>query len=368
MNNIVLKKSRETRINRVNWDNLGFGNYFSDHMFVADFVDGDWSDPRIEAYGPMMMEPALCTLHYGQTIFEGLKAFRSINGGVNIFRPYMNAHRLNYSAERLCIPAFDEDLFVSGIRELIKIDYEWIPRERGHSLYIRPVVFGTDAFLGVRASQTYRIIIMTSPVASYYAEGLNPVRIKIESDLVRAIRGGLGSAKTAANYAASLYSASKAKKQGFAQVLFLDGVTLDFVDEVGTMNIMFLIDDELITPPLDQGSILAGITRDTALTLARSWGLRVSERRLSMTEVYEAHNKGKLQEAFGTGTAAIISPVGELNYKDTPMIINGGRIGTLAQRLYDTITGIQYGEIEDAYEWNVTIPQSEFIAEPRVPA
>ncbi len=363
MEDITIVRTENTRIESVDWEDLGFGKYFSDHMFVADYIEDEWRDFRVVPYGPLSIDPAMCTLHYGQTIFEGLKAYRSKTNSVNIFRPYMNAKRLNYSAERLCIPTFDEEMFVKGIQELILIDHEWVPRERGHSLYIRPVAFGTDNFLGVRASRNYTLIIMTSPVASYYAEGLNPVKIKIEDNYVRAIRGGLGSAKTAANYAASLYAATKAKKDGFAQVLFLDGVTHEFVDEVGTMNIMFLIGDELVTPPLDQGSILAGITRDTALTLARSWGVNVSERKLSIHEVVNAYNKGQLREVFGTGTAAIISPVGELVYRDKRMPINDQKIGSLTQRLFDTITEIQYGEIEDLYEWNVTIDIKQRIEE-----
>lgn len=355
MDHIAITKAPSTRIHEVDWKNLGFGVYFSDHIFVADYRDGAWEDLRVIPYGPMSVEPSMCTIHYGQSIFEGLKAFRTKSGGVNIFRPYKNAKRLNYSAEMLCIPAFDETLLVAAIQQLVALDQEWIPRERGHSLYIRPVVFGTDNFLGVRASQGYRLIVMTSPVASYYAEGINPVRILVDTTHVRAVRGGLGSAKTAANYAASIHAGKTAKEAGFAQVLFLDGVSREIVEEVGTMNIMFLIDGELITPALSQGSILAGVTRDSALALVRSWGITVTERPLSIDEVVAAHTAGTLQEVFGTGTAAVISPVGELVYNGESMPIHGGTIGPLAQRLYDTITGIQFGELEDPYEWNVHV-------------
>jgi len=352
MDNLTIRKAGTTRIHDIDYGNLGFGNYFSDHIFVVDYANGAWGTPRIEPYAPMSLEPTNCTLHYGQTIFEGMKAFRSNKGGINLFRPYMNAKRMNNSAERVCIPTIDEELFVDGIRELIKTDHEWIPRERGHSLYIRPLSFGMDNFLGVRASHEYRFLVVTSPVASYYAEGVNPVRIKVDKEHVRAVRGGLGAAKTAANYAASLLAGTLAKKEGFAQVLFLDGIDRTFVEEVGTMNIMFLIGDELITPALEQGSILPGITRDSVLRLTRDWGMTVSERPLSIDDVLQAHRDGTLKEAFGTGTAAVISPVGELVYNDETFVINDGLIGPVAQKLYDTITGIQYGEIDDVYGWN----------------
>ncbi len=355
MSNFKIEKSQATRINGVDWNNLGFGIYFSDHIFVSDYADGKWDEGKIVPYGPMQMEPTNCTLHYGQSIFEGLKAFLDVKGGINIFRPGKNAARLNHSGSRVCIPAFDEQKLVDALKELVKLDKQWIPKQRGQSLYIRPVVFGTDNFLGVHASSTYRLIVITSPVASYYAEGLNPVKILVSSEYVRAVRGGLGTAKTAANYAASLLAGTLAKKAGYAQVLWLDGVSRHFVDEVGAMNIMFVIGDELITPSLEQGTILAGVTRDTVLTLARDWGLKVSERQITIDELIEAHKSGNLKEAFGTGTAAVISPVGLMHYNDTEMVINDMKIGPIAQRLYDTITGIQYGEIEDTYGWNVHV-------------
>ncbi|MBI5645416.1 MAG: branched-chain amino acid aminotransferase [Ignavibacteriae bacterium] len=355
MDHIELTRSTASRRDAVDWNNLGFGVYFSDHMFVADYKDGEWGDFRIVPYGPMEIEPTMCTLHYGQSIFEGLKAFRSKQGGANIFRPHKNAARLNHSAEKVCIPAFDENFLVHAIEELVRVDQDWIPEKRGHSLYIRPVVFGSDNFLGVQASKGYRLIVVTSPVASYYAEGLNPVRILVDDEHVRAVRGGLGTAKTAANYAASLHAGKTAKEKGFAQVLFLDGVSREIVEEVGAMNIMFVVDDELITPALSQGSILAGVTRDSVLTLARARGMRVTERPITVEELVSAHADGRLKEVFGTGTAAVISPVGELVYRGSSMVINGRNIGPIAQYFYDTITGIQYGEIEDALGWNVTV-------------
>ncbi len=355
MEPISITKAEGTRITDVDWNNLGFGVYFSDHVFIADHVNGAWGDLRIVPYGPMPVNPGMCTLHYGQTIFEGLKAFRAVDGTVNVFRPQKNAARLNHSGSLVCIPEIDPEIVMEGIRQLVKIDQAWIPTKRGHSLYIRPVVYGSNDFLGVHAAATYRLIIMTSPVASYYAEGLNPVRIMVSTEWVRAVKGGLGSAKTAANYAASLYGAKKAKEAGFSQVLWLDGVSREFVDEVGAMNIMFVIGDELVTPSLENGTILAGITRDSVLQLARSWGMTATERGVTIDEIRRAHAAGTLKEVFGTGTAAVISPVGELVYKGESMLINGGQIGPVAQKFYDTITGIQYGEVEDAHKWNMKI-------------
>jgi branched-chain amino acid aminotransferase len=355
MSDIKINISSSTKLDKTDWDNLGFGQYFSDHMFITNYTDGNWDNGVIQPYGPLSIEPGMCTLHYGQTIFEGLKAYRDANGGANIFRPDMNAKRLNTSAERLCIPTYDPDKLIEAMIELVKIDNKWIPTQRGHSLYIRPVLFGSSNFLGVHPSKDYMLIIMTSPVASYYPEGLNPVKILVMDKYVRAVRGGLGHAKTAANYAASLYGAELAKKEGFSQVLWLDGCHHEYVDEVGAMNIMFVIDDEIITPSLEQGSILPGVTRDTVIQLAKEWGIKVSERPIKITEIFDAYKKGKLQEAFGTGTAAVISPVGLFKYHDEEIIVNNMEIGPLAQKFYDTITGIQYGEIEDTHGWNVHI-------------
>jgi branched-chain amino acid aminotransferase len=267
----------------------------------------------------------------------------------------MNARRLNHSGERVCIPPFDEQRLINGMIELIKTDKKWVPSVRGQSLYLRPVMYGSSNFLGVHASTDYKLIVMTSPVASYYPEGLAPTKILVADEYVRAVRGGLGSAKTAANYAASLLAGQKAKELGYSQVLWLDAITRDFVDEVGAMNIMFVIEDKLVTPPLNQGTILAGVTRNTVLQLAKEWGLDVTERGLTIKEVFDAHKRGEVQEIFGTGTAAVISPVGHLVYKGAEIEINNMQIGPIAQKLYDTITGIQYGEIEDKYGWTVHI-------------
>lgn len=346
-----ITKNQFTRFNDINWNDLKFGTYFSDHMFIAKYKDGKWDNGEIIPYGPIEIEPSLCTLHYAQACFEGLKAFRNINGGANLFRPEKNAARLNHSGERLCIPNIDVNFQVEAMEELVKLDNKFIPKKRGQSLYLRPFVFGSSNFLGVHASSEYLYIIITSPVASYYASGLAPVKILITDEYVRAVRGGLGNTKAAANYAASLYGGTKAKELGFSQVLWLDGVSLNFVDEVGAMNIMFVINNEIITPSLEQGTILPGITRMSVLELAKELGMKATERKISVKEIIDAHESGHLQECFGTGTAAVISPVGQLTYKGKNMIINDNKIGPVAQKLYDTITGIQYGEIEDKKGW-----------------
>jgi branched-chain amino acid aminotransferase len=352
---IQIEKATQTRFDSIDWKNLGFGRYFSDHMFISFYRDGKWDDGKIVPYGPICFEPSMMTLHYGQTIFEGLKAYYDVNGGVNLFRPEMNAKRMQSSAERLCIPHFDVEKFIEAIIELIKLDHKFVPKVKGESLYIRPVCFGSSCFLGVHPSQEYTFIIITSPVASYYPEGLNPVKILIEDQFVRVVRGGLGMAKTAANYAASLYAGQRAKEKGFSQVLWLDGIHHEFVDEVGAMNIMFVIDDILITPPLTQGTILPGVTRDSVLHLARQMGIKVQERSVKIQEVLEAYERGTLQEVFGTGTAATISPVGKLYYRDKELIINNNQIGPIAQKMYDTLTGLQHGIIKDTYNWIIHI-------------
>lgn len=357
MPNIKVTKSEKTKIDNINWDDLGFGVYLSDHMYVSSYDGNSWDEGEVVPYGPMAIEPAMCTLHYAQSIFEGLKAFRDVNGkDINIFRPDRNAKRMHNSATKVCIPPFDQTQFVEAVKAVVAVDHKWIPKTKGHSLYIRPLAYGDSNLLGVHASKTYKFIIMLSPVASYYKEGLNPVKILVEDKYVRAVRGGLGDAKTAANYAASLKAGEEAKAQGYAQVLWLDAVERHFIDEVGAMNIMFVINDELITPPLHQGSILAGVTRSTVLELAKEMGMTVKEQAIHVEEVFSAYHSGKLQEVFGTGTAAVISPVGQLHYKDDTIDIHGGKIGELAQKFYDTITGIQYGEIEDTHNWLVKVP------------
>jgi branched-chain amino acid aminotransferase len=338
-------------------DSLTFGTVFTDHMFVMDYEEGKgWHDPRILPYAPFPMDPASSVLHYAQAVFDGLKAFRGKDGTIRLFRPRKHAERLNRSCERLCIPELDAELVLDSFNKLIEIDQAWVPSKPGTSLYLRPTVIAAEAFLGVRPSKSYRYYLILSPVGPYYAEGINPVKILATDQYVRAVQGGTGEAKTAANYAASLYGAEVAKKAGYTQVLWLDGVHHKYLDEVGTMNIMVKIGDEVVTPPLN-GSILAGVTRDSILTLMRDWGLKVSERQISIDEVLEASKNGMLTEMWGTGTAAVVSPVGELGYKDRKIVINGGKTGALTQKLYDAIVGIQYGETNDAHGWTQAIVQ-----------
>jgi len=335
---------------------LGFGQIFTDHMFVADFQEEKgWYDPRVEPYGPLSLDPAAAVLHYGQSIFDGLKAFRGVDGKVRLFRPQKHVERMVNSAKRLCIPPIDPALALDSIVTLVGIERDWVPKTVGTSLYIRPTVIANEAFLGVRPAKNYIYFVILSPVGAYYPEGMAPVKILVVDKFVRAVEGGVGGAKTAANYAASLYASEEAKHAGYTQVLWLDGVNRKYIDEVGTMNIMVKIGDEIITPPL-AGTILPGVTRDSALALMRTWGLRVSERQVSIDEVQEAHRRGALEEVWGTGTAAVISPVGELAYKGERMVINSGKIGPLTQRLYDAIVGIQYGGTPDPDGWTVEVP------------
>jgi branched-chain amino acid aminotransferase len=336
-------------------NNLGFGHYFTDHMFIMDYTDGKgWHDPRIVPYAPLELDPATMVLHYGQAIFEGLKAYKSKEGKIFLFRPFKNMERVNISNERLCIPPIDVDFSVKAVKELVKMDHDWIPSAEGTSLYIRPFIISTDPYLGVKPSSTYKFIIILSPVGAYYPEGINPVKIYVESHYVRAVKGGIGFAKTPANYAASLKAQMVAKEKGYTQVLWLDGVERKYIEEVGTMNVFFKINGEVITPSLE-GSILAGITRDSAIELLKSWGVNVSERRITIQEVYDAHAKGLLDEAFGTGTAAVISPIGQLNWDSKLIEVNNGKIGQLSAKLYETITGIQNGTIEDKLNWTVEV-------------
>jgi branched-chain amino acid aminotransferase len=331
-------------------ETLAFGRVFSDHMFLMNYEDGKgWHNPRIEPYAPFTMDPACCVLHYGQSIFDGLKAFRGPDGTVRLFRLPDHARRVNRSAHYLCIPELDPAMVEESIRALVKIDQRWVPSMAGTSLYIRPTVIATETFLGVHPSNSYLYYVIVGPVGAYYKEGMNPARILASDTYVRAVQGGLGAAKTAGNYAASLFGAEVAAKAGYTQVLWLDGVEHKYLDEVGTMNIMLKIGDEVLTPPLN-GAILAGITRDSVLTLLHDWGLRVSERPIAIDDVLAAARAGTL-EMWGTGTAAVISPVGELGYKGERYVINGGKTGTLTQKLYDTIVGIQYGTAPDPHGW-----------------
>ncbi|MCF0143058.1 MAG: branched-chain amino acid aminotransferase [Parasporobacterium sp.] len=334
---------------------LGFGKIFTDHMFVMDYEEGKgWFNPRVIPYQSFEMDPASVVFHYGQTMFEGLKAYKGEDGQIYLFRPDMNAKRANRSNERLCIPELPEEYFIEGVKAVVDVDKDWIPTEPGTSLYVRPFIIPTDVFLGVAPSATYKYIVILSPSGAYYAEGLAPVGIWIEDEYVRAVRGGMGFAKTGGNYACSLIGQVKAHADGYSQVLWLDGVERKYIEEVGAMNIFFKIGGKIVTPML-QGSILPGITRDSVLTLCREWGMEVEERRISVEELIEAQKSGALEEVFGTGTAAVISPVGKLRYKDDVMVIGDGGIGPVSQKLYDTVTGIQLGKLEDTHGWRVKV-------------
>ncbi|MCP4692815.1 MAG: branched-chain amino acid aminotransferase [Desulfobacterales bacterium] len=331
--------------------NLGFGTIFTDYMFNMDYhPDKGWCDARVEPYAPLSLDPATMVLHYGQGVFEGLKGYRTSEGAIQLFRPKDNLKRINNSCRLLCIPEVDEDFVLDAIKRLLVIEKDWIPGAPETSLYIRPTIIATDPFLGVRASHTYRFYVILSPVGAYYAEGFNPVKIWLTRDHVRAVRGGVGEAKTMGNYAASLLAGEKAHQEGYTQVLWLDGVDLKNIEEVGSMNIFMVIDDELITPELS-GSILPGVTRNSVLALARHWGVKVSERKISIDEVVAAHENGKLQEIFGSGTAAVISPVGELKYGDKVIPVGDGSVGPMANKFFAAITDIQYGRAEDVMGW-----------------
>lgn len=335
--------------------NLGFGKYFTDHMFIWDYdITQGWHDPRIVPYQDLKLAPSAMVFHYGQEMFEGLKAYRTPEGEVQLFRPEKNIERTNKTNDRICVPQVDEQQLLEAIIALVNVDRDWVPNEPGTSLYIRPFIIATDPYLGVRPSDSYKLIVILSPVGAYYKEGINPVRIWVEDEYVRAVRGGVGYAKTGGNYAASLKAQLKAKEKGCAQVLWLDGIERRYVEEVGTMNVFFKIDGKVITPSLE-GSILPGVTRDSCLQLLRNWGQEVEERRITIDEVYEASQNGTLEEVFGTGTAAVISPVGVLDWNGKEMIINHQQIGPVAKKLYDTITGIQNGFLEDVNGWTVKV-------------
>ncbi|MGV3488487.1 MAG: branched-chain amino acid aminotransferase [Tuberibacillus sp.] len=340
-------------------DALEFGKVFTDHMFIMDYTDGiGWHDARIVPYQPIQLDPASMCFHYGQTVFEGLKAYLTKEGKVLLFRPQKNFERLNRSNDRLCIPRLNEDMALEALCQLIWIEKDWIPKAEGTSLYIRPFIIATEPCVGVAASKKYKFIIILSPVGAYYKEGLNPVSIAVESDYVRAVRGGTGEAKTGGNYASSLKAQELAAQDGYSQVLWLDGVEKKYIEEVGSMNVFFKINGEIITPKLN-GSILPGITRDSAIQLLKHWGYKVTERRLAMDEVVQAQKEGVLEEIFGTGTAAVISPVGKLFYQGESFAINEGKIGDVSKKLYETIVGIQIGEQEDPFGWTFEVTDNK---------
>ena len=330
---------------------LVFGKSMTDHMFIVDYDEGQgWHDPRIVPYGPLQIDPAAKVLHYAEEIFEGLKAYRTADGTIQLFRPLDNIARMNKSAERLCLPQIPEELALAGITELVKLERDWVPHEEGTSLYIRPFMIGTDPALGVHSSHHVQYIVIVCPVGAYYPEGLAPVKIYVESEDVRAVKGGTGMAKTGGNYAASLRAGDRAEKQGYSQVLWLDGVHRKYIEEVGAMNVMFKVNGKILTPDLN-GSVLDGITRRSCIQLLKDWGYEVEERRISYEELFQAAEDGTLEEAWGTGTAAVVSPIGELAMEGKKVTISGNQIGELTQKLYDNLTGIQWGRLDDPHNW-----------------
>lgn len=332
-------------------DTLGFGKYFTDHMFIMDYSDEDgWHDARIVPYGPIPLDPSAMVLHYGQEVFEGMKAYRTPDKEIVLFRPEMNLKRLNNSCERMSMPQVDAQFMLEAIARLVKIDQEWIPDGEENALYIRPFMIATEAALGVRASKEYMLMVILSPVGAYYPEGIHPVSIYVEQQFVRAVRGGTGEVKTSGNYASGIKAQEVAKTKGFSQVLWLDGQEHKYIEEVGSMNVFFKVSGEIITPALT-GSILPGVTRDSVITLLRDWGYPVIERVISVEELFEASAQGLLEEAFGTGTAAVISPIGSLSLGDLNTEISGGETGELSHRLYETITALQRGKLNDSYNW-----------------
>jgi len=334
---------------------IPFGRYFTDHMFLMDYDEGKgWHDPRIVPYANFELSPAAVVFHYAQEIFEGMKAYRASNGETLLFRPNENARRFNTSAERMCIPQLPEEDFVDAVKALVSLDKDWVPKEPDSSLYIRPFIIATTPHLGVHAADSYLFAVICCPVGSYYPQGLNPVPIMIESSDVRAVRGGTGYAKCGGNYAASLRAAQNAEKQGYSQVIWLDGVTRSNIEEVGGMNVMFKLGGKIVTPALT-GSVLAGITRKSCIELMKDWGYEVEERDLPVSELIAAAKNGTLEEAWSTGTAAVISPIGELAFEGTKYVICGNKIGPLTQKLYDTLTGIQWGKAEDKFGWSVKV-------------
>lgn len=353
--NIKYELTKEKKV-KPDPDKLGFGKYYTDHMFVMDYTEGQgWHDARIVPFANLSLSPAAMVFHYAQEMFEGLKAYRAKDGRVLLFRPQKNIERMANTNDRLCIPQIPNEDVLDALKAIVKTDSDWIPEKEGTALYIRPFIIATQPQLGVHPSTEYMFLIILSPVGSYYQNGLAPVKIFVERDYVRAVRGGTGASKIGGNYAISLKGQQKAEKMGYSQVLWLDGVERKYIDEVGAMNVFFVIGDEVATPSLEAGNILPGVTRASSIELLRKMGYTVNERKISIDEVIEAHKAGKLKEVFGTGTAAVISPVGELYDGEMKMVINGGEIGTISQKLYDTLTGIQKGEIAGPDGWSVVV-------------
>ena len=332
-------------------DTLVFGRTFTDHMFLMNYDAGQgWHDPRVEPYGPLPFELSCMVFHYAQEIFEGMKAYRTPDGKVQLFRPYENASRMNSSCRRMCIPEIPEEDFVQAVKAVVSADKRWVPEKMGTSLYIRPFIIATDSSLGVHASHSYLFAVICCPVGAYYPEGLNPVKIYVEDEDVRAVKGGTGFTKCGGNYAASIRAGERAEEQGYSQVLWLDGVHRKYIEEVGSMNVMFKVAGKILTPDLN-GSVLDGITRRSCIQLLKDWGYEVEERRISAEELFQAAENGTLEEAWGTGTAAVVSPIGELAMGGKKVTVSNNQIGEITQKLYDELTGIQWGRVADPHNW-----------------
>ncbi len=349
---IEIQKTEQSRVNDLNLDNLKFGRTFSDHMFVCTYDNGRWNKPVIRPYGPITMSPASAGLHYGQSIFEGMKAYKNSDGKVSLFRPLENLRRLNASAERMCMPQLDEQLFIEGLKRLLEVDNAWIPSKEGYSLYIRPVMFADEEFLGVKPSDQYKFIIITSPSAAYYTE---PVKVKIEKKYTRAIEGGVGYAKAAGNYAAALYPAKLAAENGYHQIIWTDGKSHDYIEEAGTMNIMFQIGDKLVTPSLDTQTILPGITRDSTIKIAHDWGIDVEERNISIQEIETAYDNGLLKDAFGMGTAATIAPIASIGLEHKEMLLPEVGQREWSPKIKQYLDDIRLQNVDDKFGWIVKV-------------
>lgn len=348
--NIKFEKSNNLKT-KPDENNLGFGKYFTDYMLTMDYSnEAGWHNAKIVPYGPLSLSPASFVLHYAQEVFEGMKAYRTPDNKIQLFRPEMNARRLQSSCERLCIPKISEDVFLETINSLVKVEQDWVPHLEGTSLYIRPFIFSTEQTVGLHASGNFKFVVILCPVGNYYPEGVNPVKIYVEDQLVRASKGGTGFTKCGGNYAASMLAQVQAQEKGYTQVLWLDGEKRKYVEEVGSMNALFKIDGKIYTSPID-GTVLPGVTRDSCIKLLKEWGYEVAEEHFSIDFLMEAGRTGKLEEAFGTGTAAVISPIGELFYKGETVIINNFKTGKVTQKLYDTLTDIQWGKTKDPFNW-----------------
>ncbi|MEI7884723.1 MAG: branched-chain amino acid aminotransferase [Clostridia bacterium] len=352
---LEIKQASELKSKPASEENLGFGKIFTDHMFMMDYKEGKWINARIVPYGKLAIDPASTVLHYGQEIFEGLKAYHEASGRTLLFRAKDNFRRMNISAERMCLPQLDVEFVYLALCELLKIEKAWIPKSQGTSLYIRPTMFGNQEFLGVHPASEVTFFIICSPSGAYFAAGgCQPVGIYVEDSYVRAVKGGTGFAKTGGNYASSLIACQKAEAKGYSQVLWLDGIEHKYIEEVGAMNIFFKINGEVITPALE-GNLLAGITRDSVIQLLKHKGIKITERKLTLQEVLDAEEAGTLEEIFGTGTAAVIAPVGKLAYLEQEIVINNNQTGPLAQELYDTLTGMQWGKIPALHGWSTDV-------------